>query len=157
MRYILDPKEVYGEDFPGETFRVLKEKEIRLHGEFRTRRLVLEAWDKLDGVEVSSYQSSVISEKPTVDDGWRTVDVAPTVVNGQPSAVKPAKPENRSTVKPENVTPKNLTPENPAQPMLSDFGLYKCVQCGKMVMGYEKEKHQSEVHKDQSVEWKRLK
>ncbi len=33
--------------FPGETFRVLKEKEIRQFGEYRTRRLVLEAWDKL--------------------------------------------------------------------------------------------------------------
>ena len=32
MRYILDPKEVHGEDFPGETFRVLKEKEVRLYG-----------------------------------------------------------------------------------------------------------------------------
>jgi hypothetical protein len=29
--------------FPGETFRVLKEKEIRQHGEYRTRRLVLAA------------------------------------------------------------------------------------------------------------------
>ncbi len=27
-RYILDPKEVHGEDFPGETFRVLKEKDL---------------------------------------------------------------------------------------------------------------------------------
>ena len=45
LRYILDPKEVHGEDFPGETFRVLKEKEVRLYGEYRTRRLVLEAWD----------------------------------------------------------------------------------------------------------------
>jgi hypothetical protein len=44
--YILDPKEVYGEDFPGETFRVLKEKETRQYGEYRTRRLVLEAWHK---------------------------------------------------------------------------------------------------------------
>ena len=26
--YILDPKEVHGEDFPGEIFRVRKEKEI---------------------------------------------------------------------------------------------------------------------------------
>lgn len=33
--------------FPGETFRVLKEKEIRRYGEYRTRRLVLEAWEKL--------------------------------------------------------------------------------------------------------------
>jgi hypothetical protein len=45
LRYILDPKEVYGEDFPGETFRVLKDKEIKQFGEYRTRRLVLEAWD----------------------------------------------------------------------------------------------------------------
>lgn len=34
-------------DFPGETFRVLKEKEERRFGEYRTRRLVLEAWDRL--------------------------------------------------------------------------------------------------------------
>ena len=49
LRYILDPKEVHGEDFPGETFRVLKDKEVRLYGEYRTRRLVLESWDKLEG------------------------------------------------------------------------------------------------------------
>src|SRR4029077_6283698 len=47
LHYILDPADVYGPDFPGETFRVLKEKEIRLYGEYRTRRLVLEAWDRL--------------------------------------------------------------------------------------------------------------
>ncbi|MDI3495086.1 MAG: hypothetical protein PWQ72_1213 [Pseudothermotoga sp.] len=47
LRYILDPQDVYGSDFPGETFRVLKEKEIRQYGEYRTRRLVLEAWEKL--------------------------------------------------------------------------------------------------------------
>jgi hypothetical protein len=29
----VDPKEVHGEDFPGETFRVLKEKEIKQFGE----------------------------------------------------------------------------------------------------------------------------
>ncbi|WP_269082261.1 hypothetical protein [Thermanaerothrix daxensis] len=32
---------------PGETFRVLKEKEIRQYGEYRTRRLVLEAWERI--------------------------------------------------------------------------------------------------------------
>jgi len=47
LRYILDPQDVYGSDFPGETFRVLKEKEIRQYGEYRTRRLVLEAWERL--------------------------------------------------------------------------------------------------------------
>jgi len=34
--------------FPGETFRVLKTKEIRKYGEYRTRRLVLEAWERLE-------------------------------------------------------------------------------------------------------------
>jgi len=34
-------------DFPGETFRVLKDKELKLYGEYRTRRLVLEAYEKL--------------------------------------------------------------------------------------------------------------
>jgi hypothetical protein len=34
-------------DFPGETFRVLKEKEERVYGECCTRRLVLEAWGRL--------------------------------------------------------------------------------------------------------------
>lgn len=46
LRYILDPKEVMGADYPSETFRVLKEGEIRTYGEYRTRRLVLEAWDQ---------------------------------------------------------------------------------------------------------------
>ena len=46
QRYILDPKEVMGADYPSETFRVLKEGEMRAYGEYRTRRLVLEAWDQ---------------------------------------------------------------------------------------------------------------
>ncbi len=49
--YILDPQDVYGPDFPGETFRVLKDKETKLYGEYRTRRLVLEAWEKLNKEE----------------------------------------------------------------------------------------------------------
>lgn len=51
LRYILDPQDVYGPDFPGETFRVLKEKEIRNYGEYRTKRLVMEAWERLNKQE----------------------------------------------------------------------------------------------------------
>ncbi len=49
LRYILDPKEVHGEEFPSESFRVLKYKEIRAWGEYRTGRLVMEAWDRQEG------------------------------------------------------------------------------------------------------------
>ncbi|MDZ4137544.1 MAG: N-6 DNA methylase, partial [Erythrobacter sp.] len=48
LRYILDPADVKGADYPSETFRVLKEKEIRLHGFYRTQSLVLEAWDRME-------------------------------------------------------------------------------------------------------------
>jgi hypothetical protein len=51
LRYILDPKDVMGADYPTETFRVLKEGEVRAYGEYRTRRLVLEAWDTLSSGE----------------------------------------------------------------------------------------------------------
>jgi len=40
LRYILDEKDVYRSHFPGETFRVLKEKEEKQYVEYRTRRLV---------------------------------------------------------------------------------------------------------------------
>ena len=47
LRYILDPSDVYGEDFASETFRVLKNNEIKKYGEYLTQRLVLESWDRM--------------------------------------------------------------------------------------------------------------
>jgi len=43
LNYILDPSDTHGPEFPGETFRVLKEKEMALFGEYITKKLVLEA------------------------------------------------------------------------------------------------------------------
>ena len=48
LRYILDPADVYGPDYPSETFRVLKNREMKEFGEYRTRRLVLECYDSPD-------------------------------------------------------------------------------------------------------------
>jgi hypothetical protein len=48
LRYILDPADIMGEDYPSETFRVLKDKERKEFDEYRTQRLMLEAWDKLE-------------------------------------------------------------------------------------------------------------
>ncbi|GMN03908.1 Eco57I restriction-modification methylase domain-containing protein [Erythrobacter sp. MTPC3] len=47
LRYVLDPKDVMGEDYPSETFRVLQKNEIAKYNEYRTRRLVLAAYDEL--------------------------------------------------------------------------------------------------------------
>jgi len=49
LRYVLDPKDVMGADYPSETFRVLQNNERAKYGEYRTRRLVLAAYDELAG------------------------------------------------------------------------------------------------------------
>lgn len=48
LKYILDPElsALAGKDFPGETFRVLKEKETKKYGEYRTAHLVLKSWNE---------------------------------------------------------------------------------------------------------------
>ena len=115
---------------------MLKEKEIKQHGEYRTRRLVLEAWERLDGMEIGSAASG---EEPR--------EQRPVEVVEAPS--RPEPPVQAVEPKVEPVVPEG-------QPMLSDFGLYKCGVCGKMVMGYEKEKHEQEKHKGKSVEWKKM-
>jgi hypothetical protein len=47
LRYILEPADVMGDDYPSQTFRVLKDNEMRAFSEYRTQRLVLAAWDQL--------------------------------------------------------------------------------------------------------------
>jgi hypothetical protein len=47
LRYILDPVEVLGEDYPSETFRVLKNREMKEFNEYRTQRLVLREFDRM--------------------------------------------------------------------------------------------------------------
>lgn len=51
LRYILDPADVMGEDYPSETFRVLKDREIKEFGEYRTQKLILREFDRMDIAE----------------------------------------------------------------------------------------------------------
>lgn len=46
LRYVLDPEDVCGKGCINQTFRVLKERETNELGEYRTKRLVLEAWKR---------------------------------------------------------------------------------------------------------------
>jgi hypothetical protein len=47
--YVLDPQDTVGPAHPSESFTALKNNETRQFGEYRTQRLVLEAWDRLFG------------------------------------------------------------------------------------------------------------
>lgn len=62
LRYILDPADVMGADYPSETFRVLKNSEIREFGEYRTGRLVLREFDRMALADAAgeAYQSLLV-------------------------------------------------------------------------------------------------
>jgi len=52
QRFVLDPSDVLGQDYPSETFRVMKINEQREFKKFRTQELVLDAWDRLESGEL---------------------------------------------------------------------------------------------------------
>jgi hypothetical protein len=56
LRYILDPADVKGAEYPSETFRVLKANEIDRFREYRTGKLVLEAWDRIERGELAAAE-----------------------------------------------------------------------------------------------------
>lgn len=65
LRYILDPTDVMGEGYPSETFRVLKNSELREFGEYRTRNLVLREFDRMALAEANGEPySSLLNPLP---------------------------------------------------------------------------------------------
>jgi len=114
LRYILDPTDVKGADYPSETFRVLKEKETRQFGEYRTRRLVLEAWDRMEtdgtfaGLELGAGQVPVtapIVQRPVLatlaDGAWARATQQPHDVSAALTAILKAinGPTPRQTIR----------------------------------------------------------
>lgn len=78
LRFVLDPTEVYGPDYPSETFRVLKKNEMKAHGEYRTQRLVLDAWDRLERGEIAEISPPI------------TVETRPATAAQPPVSIDPA-------------------------------------------------------------------
>jgi hypothetical protein len=69
LRYVLDPSDVKSSDYPSETFRVLKNNEVKRYGEYRTRRLVLEAWDRMQASQGLPGMISTFADPATLWDG----------------------------------------------------------------------------------------
>jgi hypothetical protein len=82
------------------------------------------------------------------------------IVEGQEpgDAAPAAKPKNKKVEK--NDAKPTQAPaqvkEEPSAAKTSDYGLYKCSECGSMVMGFTKEEHVREVHGGKPVEWKKM-
>jgi hypothetical protein len=60
--FVLDPEEAMGAGYPSETFRVLKTNEIKRHGRYRTRDLVLAAWDAQESTHALARGMTTMTE-----------------------------------------------------------------------------------------------
>jgi hypothetical protein len=76
LRYVLDPADVKGADYPSETFRGLKKNEIARFGEYRTARLVLAAWDAMERGEIHEISPPIVVTPPTKPSILAPVDPA---------------------------------------------------------------------------------
>lgn len=121
LRYILDPKDVHGPDFPGETFRVLKEKEERQLGEYRTRRLVLGAYDRLEAAlgpaPVRDYRAELAAAAPRQAKAAETVTIVDAPDRPQFGAAPSAKENTASAAPPANQPDLFGAPAAPPAPL----------------------------------------
>ena len=64
LSYILDPTDVMGAGYPSETFRVLKNGELREFGEYRTQRLVQREFDRMALAEENGEEYTSLLNPP---------------------------------------------------------------------------------------------
>lgn len=153
LRYILDPQDIYGPDFPGETFRVLKEKEIRQYGEYRTRRLVLEAWDRLEAsgeLPRPAYENQAPAQPVSQSNPPPTPQEKIELFTP-----KPAKKSKQSPTPLLDFAAANPQVEEKTEEKEFNYGLYKCSLCGALKMHFDVKEHEKE-HAGKKVEWKKI-
>jgi len=65
--YLLDPKDRFGEEYPSETFRVLKERETLGLGEYRTKNVIFDIYDEMIECEKTGRQYQTKLDPPPGD------------------------------------------------------------------------------------------
>jgi hypothetical protein len=150
MEYILD------------TFPIAEEREISKYGEYRTRRLILEAWERLSSVNFDVEAYFPMTDPPPADpsvahpmrDGsvyegeGLVISEQYSVISGQSAEVR----EEKTAYEADGEEP---APEEKSAEV-SDYSLYKCQGCGQMVLGFDREKHVEDVHGGESQGFGRL-
>lgn len=169
-----------------DTFPIVRRKDEAKYGEYRTKRLCLEAYDRLIDSDLIPPEAralqgeSVIGERAVVPvakpapkqdaqekPGPPPVKAAPSPQPEQPSQPRKTRGRPKGAIRLDLVWDDENAPEEaleaaeghnpppqadeatqPGQQMsLGDYGLYQCQACGKMVLGFAKEKHAQEAHK----------
>ena len=158
-----------------DTFPVVRRKDEARYGEFRTKRLVLEAYDRLVGNEMIPPEARARAQESVLAKASQPA-VVPTAKPARKATGSLAQPSARKTgplgeragsetrAAPESFNPVKPVDENPAAempaagllvkeqaaaappPAPTDYGLYRCQGCGKRVLGYDKVEHTRQVH-----------
>lgn len=111
--------------------------------------------------DIEHYQKIVVALKETM----RLMEEIDEVIEehgGWPYAFLDEKKENPQnfevTQEPseELKTNSKIVEQNPTNPTTSDYRLYRCGTCGKLVVGFDQENHASDVHKGKKVDWEKL-
>ncbi|HET6378718.1 MAG TPA: N-6 DNA methylase [Methylocella sp.] len=92
LRYILDPADVKGPDYPSETFRILKTNDLKRFGPedseasvrageatvgmgtYYTARLVLQAWDRMERGEITEISPPITVTAPATAPSIASID-----------------------------------------------------------------------------------
>lgn len=115
-------------DFPGETFRVLKNKEEEQYGEYRTRRLVLDAWARLEAELGPARRTNYRELLESVSTGEiRTrPDTAPPAPPKKPEPVTLSSKE--LTLRPPDSGQRKLLPDQPSPARLPEHSTARAHQ-----------------------------
>jgi SAM-dependent methyltransferase len=82
LRYILEPADTHGADYPTRTFHALKTNELRAFGFYRTRDLVLKAWRKLE--EAVTIHAAKIATRAEMSEEQYLIELIAALLRAQP-------------------------------------------------------------------------
>ena len=153
----------------------MRRKDEAHYGEFRTKRLVLEAYDAIAGrddyedlipAEARERSKTSVIGKPSetkqspvklaaiklptaATQRAATAAAHPAPKTEKSAPTMPAPPAQKSQPAVEKPAAEEVTPP-------SDYGLYRCQGCGKRIMGFDKEDHVRRVHADKDPGFEKI-
>jgi len=151
-------------DYILETFPIVKRKDEEKYGEYRTKRVILEYFDRLaddpmlEGVCVPLGERVSVLQHPGVEQprppkvanpAQRISEDKSTFVMETTKRVVPRATDKAKKSKPHAVPDNQQSLFDAATDFSTtqtNYGLYKCEQCGKMVVGFSMDEHNNEVH-----------
>lgn len=144
-------------DYILETFPIVRKRDEEKYDEYRTKRLVLDAYDRIasrhDYEELIPLEARARSQESILVKSHTSIrEVRPDAPLEKPtkpvdSKSKASKPKEQSD-EAIALTQESHVEGNPAAnpPSLSDYSLYRCSECEKHVLGFDLDRHTREVH-----------